>query len=839
MSAQGRTLPQLGPVLVLYLAIELFSSGSRLDPAALVLAAFGLTAALLPLVIGRFEEREGTRRLAAISTLAAIGLLAIAQPGVLSLPLELAAAIAWPPIGSLAIDLALDTPDRPPGLARAGGLRTIAHLLAIASAATGAIVVLPAFELGGDAIVAPTSLSAIPPLLLLAQLLVALAARIARRRLGSTPEALASNGWALLGIAGAAAALLAAAIMVGAGVLDRGAPAIRGLCAAGAASVLLGHLAMIDARRPIHAARGSRRVIAASLACAVLGTAIGWVHDRLPEDPIALGVTAVALLASGALLDRISRAIVDAIFAPDGGRLLRAIEEAERGMVGARTLEEVAAGVLAPLRRAARSHESRPLLQTIQPARQAIVDVAGMPRIEARDLSPAILARLSERPGEVVVLAPLRAVMVRRPDLRSLIEALEQLEALCVVPIAVSGELEGALVVAAGRRRAPMTLEEIAALERLAARLAGPLAMHQVEARAQERAGKAILAAERLEERVDALEDELARLRAEAKVWKAGRAADRVGAPAIAYSSSMRALLARVSEVAPAAAPVQVIAEGGNAIDQIGYLVHAASAAREGPLVIADCAAIRPERSIAALFGDEGESGPHPGWLRLASGGTLLLIDAPALSLEAQAALAEAIASRQARAEAGASSYPVEARVIAHTRMDLATLARVSAFDVELSRRLEPLRLELPSLRDRREDLPSLVLYALDRGCRALGREVLGIDERALARLLAYDWPGNLRELESVIERAVLAAKPPRILEADLPALSGSGDAPMLDPLDGTWTEIEHRILRAALEKANGNKSEAARLLGLKRTTFLDKLRRAGFEVRDSLPPSA
>src|SRR5690606_25402004 len=125
---------------------------------------------------------------------------------------------------------------------------------------------------------------------------------------------------------------------------------------------------------------------------------------------------------------------------------------------------------------------------------------------------------------------------------------------------------------------------------------------------------------------------------------------------------------------------------------------------REGPFVIADCASIRPERAVAALFGDEGEAGPQPGWLRLAAGGTLLLVDVPALSLEAQAALGEAIATRTARAEGGASAYPVDVRLVAHSRIDVAGLARVGAFDPELARRLEPLRLDVPPLRERRED---------------------------------------------------------------------------------------------------------------------------------------
>jgi two-component system response regulator HydG len=209
------------------------------------------------------------------------------------------------------------------------------------------------------------------------------------------------------------------------------------------------------------------------------------------------------------------------------------------------------------------------------------------------------------------------------------------------------------------------------------------------------------------------------------------------------------------------------------------------------------------------------------------------------MSLSAQAALTEAFASRAARSEGGRSAYAVDVRVLVHSRVEVRALVEAGTFDPELARRIEPLRLEIPSLRDRREDLPSLVLLALDRACRTLGREVMGIEEHALARLLSYAWPGNLRELQTVIDRAVLTAQPPRVQTEDLSMPVEAPEPPSEDPLDGTWIELEQRILRAALEKAAGNKSEAARLLGLKRTTFLDKLRRAGLEDRESMPPEA
>ena len=137
----------------------------------------------------------------------------------------------------------------------------------------------------------------------------------------------------------------------------------------------------------------------------------------------------------------------------------------------------------------------------------------------------------------------------------------------------------------------------------------------------------------------------------------------------------------------------------------------------------------------------------------------------------------------------------------------------------------------IPSLRERREDVPSLALLAIDRACRVLGRDPVGIDQAAMGALVDHDWPGDVAELELVIELAVARASGKTIATADLPPLAwpATDDG---ESLDGTYVEVERRLLERALQRSGGNKSEAARRLGLKRTTFLDKLRRYGLEQR-------
>jgi len=199
--------------------------------------------------------------------------------------------------------------------------------------------------------------------------------------------------------------------------------------------------------------------------------------------------------------------------------------------------------------------------------------------------------------------------------------------------------------------------------------------------------------------------------------------------------------------------------------------------------------------------------------------------------------LAEALATRRAVQADGAGGYATDARVIATSRVPLAPLVAAGAFDAELLRRLEPLGIDVPPLRDRAEDLQSLVLVALDRACRVAGRPVMGIDPDALEALAAHDWPGNLRELASVIDRAVADARGKNVKLGDVPPLAPAF-APA-DPFEGTYAEIEGEVLRRALERAEGNKSEAARLLELKRTTFIDKLKRHGLHTTQKKKPTS
>ncbi len=819
--SQGRILPLLGPAAVLYLIAEVIAASATLDATAVLLCALALGLSALPVwALRRHDPMRGARRVALLGVLAGVALVRCARPELPSLHLDVAFALALSGLSALLVLLASSTPDRPEALARhRRTLSIVTTALALASCVAGVLAVAPVFPLFGAAfLVSPRIALALPSFAALS-LTLALALRLARRRLGSTPEALASGAWAQLGLGAALAAVLAVALLAFGEVAAVGSVPSRAILALGAAALVAGHVAMLGARRQAHAGRNTRRVLASVTAVLAVAAIAGQLADRVPRDAIGLGASVALAIVLAAIFFRVASELFDRLLAPFGGRLVTAVDEARAASVGATSLEELGASALPPLRRASATLDADPLLVLLHPPRQVRVDAAGVAHVDEREPSPAILEHLSARPGEVVVSAPLVEQVVRRPDLRALVDALVREDALAIVPLSVDLELEGYLVVPRGKRRAALTLEEIARLEALARILSAQVALLSSQERARLRTSEAIAAREGLEEALEAASEEIAKLRADARVLRAGGAPAQHASKTIAYSPAMRALVRRVTEVAPLDAPVLLVGEDPSALDRVGHLLHDSSGRREGPIVVADCAGVRPERAEAALFGESSEL--RPGWLRLAEGGTCLLLDAPALSLDAQAKLAEAIATRRAHPADGAAAYPIDVRVVATSRADVEALVATGAFDVELHRRLEPLTLSVPALRERREDVPSLVLLALDRSCRTAGRPVMGIDADALDVLNAHDWPGNLAELESVVARAVARANGPNVRLVDLPSLATTED-----PLGGTFAEIEARALEHAVALAGGNKSEAARMLGLKRTTFIDKLKR-------------
>ena len=821
----SRITPLLAPAAALYLAADAASAARGLGPLQWIAAALGLALACGPLALRpmTIEGVPGARRVGTLGAAVGMGLAASLAPATGSLVRSLAATVALPLAGALVLDLALLVPDRVP-LRR---FRSLMILLAVGAGVGGAAASLPVFELFRQPVLVPPRWVQAPAIFAFASAGLALLIRLGRRR-SSAPAALAANAWAVMG--------LFPIVLVGAWLAFAPMPNATAAAIVGAAAfaALYGHAAMVDPRRRLSAGPTVRRTAARAFVVAVGVASAVALHGQLIHpglDRWTLGVAVLGWLLLLIAFWRGSEPLLVRFFAPQGGRLLRATARARDRMRQAATLEELAAAVLAPLRDAAGGH-GRPRIRVFDPPLELTVDLAGGGHVRRVETRSPLEDQVERAPGEVTLAADLAALMVRQPELRPVAESLEALEAFGLVPLARDEGPEGCLLLS-GDDRGALRLEELEGLRVIGRELANRLASLGSEQRALVRLARMAARNDEAEEALEGARDELDRLREDGRALRAGRGEARRNAPPVAYSAAMRTLDRRIGELAAVDSPVLLEAEAGTPIDRVARRLHDDSARREGPFVIADASGVPADQAATALFGDD--SG-QLGWLRLSASGTLLLADVPALPPEVQRDLAEALAIKRVRTATGGASHPLTARVVVTSRRPLAALRESGVVEEALATWLEPAKVHVPPLRERRDDMPSLVLLALDRACRVLGREPLGVEQGALEALLAHDWPGNLRELQHVIDRAVARAKGSRVTRTDLPPLAGV--APPPDPFEGTWSDVERRLLENALERADGNKSEAARLLDLKRTTFLDKLRKHGMR-RPSKPPGA
>ncbi len=820
----GRVWSLLGSASALYLVADAAQRQAGLSISQWALALAGFLFTLLPWWFAPKGEKppSGARRVSAMATLLGLAVTTLASGDTDSLINAGVWVLTLPVVGALTLDLALDTPDR---LGRVRRIRPLLWLLVAVSIAIGTLSIAPAFELFGELRLVPARGFRWALWLGASATIFALVLRLLRRPLGSAPEALAGNAWGLLALLPTVSILV---VLYFESWWPTSAIALRPFVAlAGAAICVLGHGALIDPSRRPRAGRSTRGVLAAFGASllvasisAPIALALGFAGETL-SGFWGSWIPFVAVLFGLALVvHRRAQRLSRKLLAPFGGRLLEALEEASKTYGGETEIERVAEHLLLPFRRASASAEARPILWMIDPGREIDLDAAGISRVQSAEVPPSLVERALDAPGEVIVGRDIASRLVRHPELRALGAILEQTDALCALPIARGVELEGILVIPKGRRRSRLTLEEINALRAFAQAAGALLGTIAQRDRAQARIALAERSRMEAHDAADAAEAERDRLRTEAQLLREGRALGRQRSALVAYSPGMRALDEKVQRLASAELPVLILAEAGLPIDRVARRLHAESPRAEEAFVVADCLSVSEEDELFRLFGESG----RPGWIQSAGSGSLLLADITALSENAQRQLAETIATRRARTVDGVA-FEAQARIIASARF-----RPRRGFDEELKRWLTRATLRIPPLRERREDFSSIVFLALARACRLHGLESAGISENALRILGQYEWPGNLRELQHVIDLAVakLATEGEnlgRVEEAHLPPLpqtSTRGE----DPLVGSYADVERRVLLRALEIAGGNKSQAARDLGLKRTTFLDKLRR-------------
>ncbi len=302
----------------------------------------------------------------------------------------------------------------------------------------------------------------------------------------------------------------------------------------------------------------------------------------------------------------------------------------------------------------------------------------------------------------------------------------------------------------------------------------------------------------------------------------------------IGNSETMQRVFEMISHISDMPANVLIIGESGTGKELIARAIHYNSSRSSGPFVPLNCAAIPDTLLESELFGYlrgtfTDAKKDRKGLFQQAAGGTLFLDEIGEVPLNLQAKLLRVIEDKEVRPLGATRAEKVDVRLLAASNRDLEQLVEEGMFRQDLFYRLNVIRIVLPPLRERTEDIPLLVDHFIRKFARASNRAVGGITEDALAALINYRWPGNVRELEHTLERAVLLGKNDLIIREDLPpqvtAINTKG-ALLGEALAGNYTlrELEQEYVIKVLDKTGGNKTEAANILGVDRTTLYRKL---------------
>jgi DNA-binding NtrC family response regulator len=322
----------------------------------------------------------------------------------------------------------------------------------------------------------------------------------------------------------------------------------------------------------------------------------------------------------------------------------------------------------------------------------------------------------------------------------------------------------------------------------------------------------------------------------------------------IAAAPVMQKLLEQVRAIAPFQTTVLVTGETGTGKEIVARAIHELSPRSGRALVAFNCAAVPEQLLEDELFGHvkgafTGAQGARDGRFEQADGGTLFLDEIGDMSLPLQSKLLRVLQEREFEKLGSSRTVKVDVRVVAATSADLQRRIDEGTFRPDLYYRLNVVHLQLPPLRERREDIRPLAEHLLAKFCAATGLPAKSISEEAWDALAAYRWPGNVRQLQNAVERAaVLTGAADEIHLQDLPedvraaaeGAHGAGDGTRREPrpdipeggvnFDAVVTKVERDLLLQSLAKAGGNKMRAAQLLGMKRTTFVEKLKRLGVE---------
>ncbi len=298
----------------------------------------------------------------------------------------------------------------------------------------------------------------------------------------------------------------------------------------------------------------------------------------------------------------------------------------------------------------------------------------------------------------------------------------------------------------------------------------------------------------------------------------------------VGESPPMRKVMELVGHVSQTDATVLIRGESGTGKEVIARAIHARSKRRYLPLVSFNCGALPESLLESELFGHEkgaftGAQYRHKGKIEMADGGTLFLDEVGAINFKMQVDLLRVLETRELTRVGGTRPIKVDFRVICATNEDLEQSVQEGRFREDFYYRINVFTIDLPPLRARRSDVPSLASYFLDRFARQMDKRITRISPEAMDLLTAYDWPGNVRELSNAIERAMVVGRPPAIRPEDLPLRGRVGS----EVPDGeTLAEMEKRYIAAVLERTGGNVTRAAEILNVDRVTVYNKIKKYG-----------
>jgi two-component system, NtrC family, response regulator HydG len=298
----------------------------------------------------------------------------------------------------------------------------------------------------------------------------------------------------------------------------------------------------------------------------------------------------------------------------------------------------------------------------------------------------------------------------------------------------------------------------------------------------------------------------------------------------IGQSPGMKRVCELIETVAPTDATVLITGESGTGKEIVARAIHAASPRRLMPMVVIHCGALTETLLESELFGHEkgsftGAQYRKKGKFEAADGGTVFLDEISDISLKTQTDLLRVLQEKEIVRVGGSEQVKVDFRAVAATNKKLEGLVKEGSFRPDLYYRLNVFAIELPPLRSRREDIPLLVDHFLKKYAAQMNRPLPRISAGSMDVLLGYDWPGNVRELENAVERAMLIGRNGEVQPSDFPfqlnAQPSTGDLRTID-------DVERRHIERVVGETNWNLSQAARILGIDRTTLYNKLRRYG-----------